>query len=249
MQLENLLKIVSQKTKKNLKIVKDLGGELNNNFLVENGKIEKYVLRIPKENPRIISTIKEEMSGMGYLKTGLEYKIRTIKEQIVFNEKCISNKIPVQKIIDDGENYLLLEFIEGKTLKEYLKNNPDFSVIEKYFNDIFKTHKKGIIFGDRWGPNTIVTEEKLIEIDFDIELRAEDAKEFEITEIFYYDLLWSKNKEKLSSVITDIINQDKFFEIYDRNRFFEYLNNHTKFFENNIKYGGIELEIAKLTKN
>ena len=35
----------------------------------------------------------------------------------------------------------------------------------------------------------------------------------------------------------------------DKNKVFEYLNNHAKFFENNTKYGGIEREIEKLTND
>jgi len=247
MNLGSLLIDISQKIGKKLKFTdQTLHGALNNNWVVKDKEEKKYVLRIPKENPPQIPLIRDEYEIIGYAKNGSKYRFRTSEEQFSFTEKCFLSGIPVPRTSYSDNKAILREFIEGTTLDNFLKKTNNTSVIEDYLKTIVKAHEKGIILGDRWGPNTIVAPEKnLVEIDFDIDLTAEDAREFEIAQILSYCLLWSRNKTGAIKSIIDLVNSDKFDGFYDGCRISEFLHGHEEYFRKK-EFGSIKREVENI---
>ncbi len=241
-----LIETISKKLGKDFVFTgKTLEGALNDNYLLEDKK-SKYVLRIPKENLSQLHLIKEEYRGIGYVTEGSEYKFRNLREQFAFMEKCKQLGIPINEAIDFGENYMLLKFIEGITLEKFLNQTNNPVIINDYFSTVINAHFKGVVIGDRWGHNTIVTpQQDLVHIDFDIELTAEDAREFEVAQLIYFCILQSRNKEKATSLALDFANREE-LKFYDKSRIAEFLTGHCRCFTNSREYGGIETKIEQI---
>lgn len=234
--------------KERFEIKRDLGGMLNKNCLIHfNNK--KCVLRISADNFEHKESIEREYKGIGYSVNGDEYSYRDIDEQIIFSNICLQKNIPVAKIIYHNDNYMITEFIEGREIPDILKSEQNISeIINKYLSSLVSAHNKGIVFGDRWGFNTIIDkEENIIHFDFDIKINTEDAKEFEISQAVYYSLLFSRDKDSAIECLKDFLKKNEIKSMYDRNRVINFLNGHSKYFmEHNIDYGGIELETERL---
>lgn len=107
-------------------------------------------------------------------------------------QECGRKRLPVvQPLYFDGQDTILLPYIHGDPYHKYLSRNSSnmYEVIKTYLQSIGDAHAQGLIYGDRWGPNTIVTPvEDLIHIDFDLALHGESAEEFEISQAMYYSL-------------------------------------------------------------
>lgn len=217
-----------EKTRKITQISKPFG-VLNHNWVLWGEGGESYVLRIPKKNPKQQKLIKEEYQEISYAKDGSEYRFRTLDEQVTFMEECQQWKIPIVPIAEKGKHYLLLEYINGKPLSEFLAQTDYPTILSEHFTNITRAHNLGIILGDRWGPNEIVTpSNKLVYIDFDIALIAEDAKEFEIAQVIYHCILQSKNKKEATAVAKKIVSGEQF--LYNKERVAEFLRGHVKYF-------------------
>ena len=252
MNPSSLLVDISQKIGKNLKFTdQKLHSALNNNWVVEDEEEKKYVLRIPKENSSQILFIREEYESIGYVENGSEYKFRTLEEQASFTEKCSLNNLPVPQIRYVDQVVMLRDFVEGVSLDIFLKQEESQAIIENHISTIIKAHKRDIVFGDRWGSNEICTREnKIIYIDFDIELTSKNAKEFEIAQVLYHCILQSKNKKEAVSIIKDLFTENLFLS-YNQKRFVEFLQGHLRYFSRREIYCGtdpksIEPEINQL---
>lgn len=245
---ELVLKIAD---KERFEIKRDLGGMLNKNYLIHFNN-EECVFRILIDNLRHKESIEEEYKGIRYSVNGNEYNYRNIDEQIIFSSECLEKNIPVAKVIHHNDNYMITEFIEGREIPDILKSEQNISeVINKYSSSLVSAHNKGIVFGDRWGFNTIIDKKgDIVHFDFDIKLNAEDAKEFEISQAVYYSLLFSRDKDSAVECLKDFLKRNEIKSIYDRNRVIDFLNGHSKYFmEHNTDYGGIELEIERLIES
>jgi len=91
-------------------------------------------------------------------------------------------------------------FIKGITYDQWL-NSGEISnkIIDLYIDSIVKAHQNGVVYGDRWGPNTMVVgDTTIIHFDFDISLEGIPAKEFELAQTLYYTLSFSSKKEVIN---------------------------------------------------
>lgn len=223
-----------------------LGGFLNDNIIVLDG-MEKYLLRIPKKDPPQRQLIDEEYRGIGYGSFGREFRYRTLEEQQVFMARCREAGMDVPNVVHAGAEHLLIEFVNGTQLDNFLKEQDDSAPLRSYPLSVAQAHTRGIVLGDRWGPNTIITPDgKFVEVDFDIELTAEDGREFEIAQVLYYLLLYAKNKGGVINLEKEFIQGDAFSGIYDRNRVADLLEGHVGFFGNHAEYGGISDQVKAL---
>ncbi len=245
-----LFKVYFEDRAKNQQIIENLEGALNSNFLVRDVNDRKYVLRIPMYNEETYKLIKKEYEGVGYVTNGREYSYRSLEEQVTFSKKCIREGVPVANVISVGQEWMLTEFVEGTTLDKYLQANNDVTIINEHISQIMSSHKKGILIGDRWGPNEIVTNDnKIVYIDFDIELLIEDAKEFEMAQVLYHSIAWSKDKEKTSLLVKDFVKNCRFYGVYDKGRVCKFLRGYKEYFKKDIRYKESEAWIDDLISN
>ena len=111
-----------------------------------------------------------------YRNTKLDQKIRrqrTIREaQIISDVKSFSISTPLIYFMDVSNYSILMQYIEGKTVREIDDNN-----IVKVCGEIGKIvgtmHKNGIMHGDLTTSNFIINKKKLFLIDFGLASRTE----------------------------------------------------------------------------
>ena len=73
------------------------------------------------------------------------------------------------KLLHDGGNWILIEFIEGQTAYAAIKEG-DLSVVAKVVEALHDAHCQGVIYGDRWSDNEIINKHGQVRfIDFDVE--------------------------------------------------------------------------------
>jgi len=93
------------------------------------------------------------------------------------------NIVDIHSILeDDGELYLIFEFVEGKTVDEIIAKKGTLSFTEAQFilrgvcNALDYAHKKGVIHRDLKPSNIMVTAEGMVKVmDFGIAKQAKDA--------------------------------------------------------------------------
>ncbi len=170
----------------------------------------KYVLHREKPIEKLREIV-AEYDGIGYTS---DYSgslgLRTIDEQETFLAKCIKSGLPVLPSVARIEEGLIFPFIEGVTYSEFLSTETSAEridhVVSAYMRDLLTAHSQAIVYGDRWGPNTIINPENSIQhIDLDLELKGPFAREFELAQGVYYTIFFAGTRDKKELVI-DIIN-------------------------------------------
>lgn len=97
-------------------------------------------------------------------------QITTIKNEIKILKRIgnlgISPKLHDYYLCKDKKGfavYLIMDYIEGKTLNDYLKKNNLSKKLKKNIEDVFKKlNKHGIIHGDEHGGNVMITKNKRV---------------------------------------------------------------------------------------
>lgn len=145
-------------------------GALNHTLFIDTER-DRYVFRARRESSA--EEIEEYMRYM-YEVTGLFgiggiFKLRTIAEEIQFMEKALSVSLPVPQLVRSDSDWMLMEFIKGKTLHESVKTG-EIEAVFAVLKEMNTAHQHGIIYGDRWGDNELIDEMGNVRlIDFDIE--------------------------------------------------------------------------------
>lgn len=132
-------------------------------------------------------------------------KLRTRKEARLLSEaKRAGVETPNMFSVDENGFKILMEFIDGKRLKEFLNETDDENrkiIAEEVGKSIGLLHKQGIIHGDLTTSNMILKDNKIYFIDFGlgdfskrIENQAVDLsvlkEAFKSTHFKHLDLLW-----------------------------------------------------------
>lgn len=229
-----------------------LQGTLNYNFVLSDPDGNLYVWRTPKEHPQIIPIIHQDLIGTGFLINGGSYRYRTIREQVNFMTEACRLQLQNVEAITTNAFGTLLPFIQGTPYDNYLRQG-GIEATKNVLDNIVTAHRHNIVYGDRWTKNTIVKpDERIVEIDFDIELRGEIAQEFEMAQLLYHILFFSSQREKMLDFLK------RYFQInqtalagHDFSMVRTFLSNYANYFQNKTVEGiagGIEQEIAKLIK-
>ncbi len=183
-------------------------GELNDMRPISlfNGK--GAFLRTRKEEGIVKQTLRAldfEYEGLKYFSKGGGYRLRSLDEQNQFTQRCNEREIIVAGVEWLGE-HAIVQHVKGRVLSEYLKGEQaDLQVVENFLGTVLNAHQKGIVFGDRWTKNVIVTPDgQIVHVDFDIELEGDCRHEFEMAQAIYYVSL-AKDEEA-----QDVI--DKWFQ-------------------------------------
>jgi len=228
-------------------------GALNVNILrpgpTIHGLPRRILHRFPKENIGILKSIAHEYHKIGFTQVGGRFRRRSQSDQVCFTKRCAEiglNVLP--PLADDGGHVENLFLENAETMDIFLSHASDEETAiftHNMYMDLYKAHKAGVVYGDRWSENILITPQKnLINIDFDIEISGPYAKEFEAAQVAYYILAGAKSKvvpqlAKLLSV--PYANLDvRYIETF--------LRGHAKHFDSNKKYGNLNKEVNALVE-
>lgn len=187
-------------------------GALNHTLFVET-ETERYVFRARRETFSVESEeyMKAMYECMGLFGVGGTFELRTIAEEIQFMENAAVASLPVPKLIASESDWMLMEFLPGKTLHESVKMG-EVGWVFTVLKAMNLAHQRGIIYGDRWGDNELIDSQGNISfIDFDIKWGYEgseagmlEALEMAVT-LFNSLRLTTAREELLNLVETEIV--------------------------------------------
>lgn len=221
------------------KKLQPMPGQLNFNFSLSDNSAKKYFLSIPRKNSTIIKSLHREYQGIDFFNLGGSFRLRPIKEMVKIYQQCEQIGISVPKIIDYDDFFLLREFIKGQLYQNTLANSLNTpKLVISYLTQIKKLHLQGLVLGDRWGPNGIVTcDNKIIFFDFDLSLKK-IGKEMELAQAIYYSLINSFEKEKITQVICAWLGSLS-QRSYAWHKVNLLLQGHSRYFQSNIASDGV----------
>ncbi|MFN6561419.1 MAG: RIO1 family regulatory kinase/ATPase [Nostoc sp. ChiSLP01] len=105
----------------------------------------------------------------GFIQNGGSFKLRNIADEVDFLKRALAAGLPVPKLIHAAEDWMLIEYVTGKTLYEFLEAG-EVKFLPKIVQEMNLAHRRGIIYADRWGGNEMIDAEGNVRmIDFDIE--------------------------------------------------------------------------------
>lgn len=197
-------------------VVDRLEGGLNWTTVITKGSLPKgewLAVRRPKPLTMRLETdrnVRNEYAAVGASALGIDFRLRTLEEQRDFMDLCTSLGLQALECEQLVEGELVTKFVKGRSLSNYVADSSQIK--SDTMNDVLahlaKAHSMGIVFGDRWAMNTIITpEEDHVEIDFDIELKGEHSTmvNFELAQTLYHLLHFANSgREKIVDMIGDI---------------------------------------------
>ncbi len=186
-------------------------GSLNRNIQLADPKGRSYLLRIPHQKRRSIyehlaTTYREE----GFTSLESFHRYRTIAEQARFMQQAAREGIrvlPAVAIAHDASS-LLVPFLQAQPLDVYLLQG-EMEAVGAILANLTQAHQKGLILGDRWGSNTLITAEGIVEVDFDIALEGPTAKEFELGKLFYHLLFYASNRQQMLAYLQGYLSTNR----------------------------------------
>ncbi|ALB41644.1 hypothetical protein AA650_15300 [Anabaena sp. WA102] len=105
----------------------------------------------------------------GFIQNGGSFKLRNIGDEVDFIKRALAVGLPVPKLIHADQDWMLIEYVTGKTLLEFLETG-EVKFLPKVLQEMNLAHRQGIIYADRWTGNEMIdTQGNVRMIDFDIE--------------------------------------------------------------------------------
>jgi len=190
--------------------LEDFGGTLNHIFKLEDKSGEQYMLRIPRAEYReqIRDYLLQLYRDAGFVVRGNEFFYRSLMQQAEFSWACKKKGILVPDVLLVGKDFLLARFIDGELYTVAVKQNCKATSI--LFTALINAHRKGIVFGDRWGGNELIVVNRICFLDFDIgylcenESQFQKCKNFELAVATYGSILFCPRKGESIKLIGDI---------------------------------------------
>lgn len=142
-----------------------------NHILLITTEEDRYVFRARRaSSSEEIEAYRRYMyEATSFLEAGGIFKLRNIAEEIDFLKSALAVGLPVPKLIHADTDWMLIEYIEGRTFHEFVKAG-EVEILLKILKELNLAHRQGIIYGDRWGDNEIIDSQGNVRmIDFDIE--------------------------------------------------------------------------------
>jgi hypothetical protein len=143
---------------------------------------------------------------IGFYEIGGGFRIRTITEEIDFINQALGIGLPVPKIIDFDRDWMLSEYIEGKSFLEHVEAG-EVEVLPHVLKQLHLAHSKGIVYSDRWGPNELIDSQGnvwMIDFDFEWYYQGEEEGVLEALEIafpLFSSLRMTSHRQELLKVI------------------------------------------------
>lgn len=219
-------------------------GALNEHIFVVDEHKNCGLMRSPIKNVDLMRSIGYEYSYMGFFEKGGNFRQRSPEEQYLFTKKAAEAGLSVIPPIEEKGTSIYYPYIsDAKTLDVFVGEEKEKSIpfIYKLIDDLYQAHKKGVIYGDRWSHNILISPKLgLIHIDFDLEIGGACAKDFEVAQVAYYTL--SAGKDNVIVPLARLLGSHTgWFNIRNVDSF---VSKHATYF-NNTPYGGIQNETEK----
>ena len=213
----------------------DGAANINRMYVGQDGG--KYLYREPKERTRVTEELTKWYSGIGF--TGQFRYLSNAEQAQKMSEMQNLGLKTVAPVVSEGEQ-MILPFIEGETLLSYIKDGKH-NVVPAVVDHLLSAHRQGVVFGDRWTPNTIVTpKEDFVEIDFDIELTGPNTKEFELSQLLYSLVVYTSSREAMMGVIKEYLPKRKnALQAYDTSVLAGFLRGPARYLDGQIFEGSI----------
>ena len=149
-------------------------------------------------------------------------KLRTRSETKLLEKASKIIPVPSVKISNEVSKEIIMDFIDGKKLSDYLDSFPlkkQKEICKSMGENVAKLHDSGIIHGDLTTSNMILKEDKVYFIDFglgfnshkfedkavDVHLlrQALEAKHFKHWEVLFWEVLKGYSKSKDSKIVLE----------------------------------------------
>jgi len=105
----------------------------------------------------------------GFIQSGGSFKLRNIADEVDFLQRSLAAGLPVPKLIHADQDWMLIEYVTGKTLFDFLEAG-EVKFVPKIVQAMNLAHRQGIIYADRWTGNEMIDPQGNVRmIDFDIE--------------------------------------------------------------------------------
>ena len=211
-------------------------GSLNQNIQLVDQEGRFYLLRLPQDE-RVRRRIDEHLAityrEEGFTSSAGSHRYRTISEQAWFMNHAVQEGIRVLQpvaIAHDAAS-MLVPFLQAEPLDEYLQQGQT-EAVGAILANLTKAHHKGLIFGDRWGSNTLLTPGGVVEVDFDIALEGPTAKEFELGKLLYHLLFYASDREQMLAYLQEYLNKNSatFSQGYDLTTVQLFIRTHRQLF-------------------
>ncbi|MEB3177540.1 MAG: hypothetical protein VKL59_00630 [Nostocaceae cyanobacterium] len=191
---------------KTAKIEKPSSEGLFNHILLITTAAERYVFRARRD----ISTeagddyMQYMYEATGFIQNGGSFKLRNIADEVDFLKRALAAGLPVPKLIHAEQDWMLIEYVSGKTLFEFLEAG-EIKFLPKVLQEMNLAHKRGIIYADRWGGNEMIDPVGNVRmIDFDIEWFYEGGNDGTLEAL---EMAWTIfNAMRVTSKRDDLLN-------------------------------------------
>lgn len=149
-------------------------GNLNKVYFLQDAGGARYVLRVHRQDNRadIESYISRQIRCLGAESYGARLGYRNMDAQASFMRRLLSKDIFVPRVTDCGPDWMLMEFVRGRSLKDILpglRGEAAARLMQDVLLPFMVVHEKGECLWDRWGGNELIDSGgRVCFIDFDI---------------------------------------------------------------------------------
>lgn len=233
----------SRSVSSSIELTDSIHGGLNINrtmLMVVDGVHTSVMQRTPRDElsrAKTFDSITAEYEGIGAFSNGVELSLRGMEEQAAFMNSAAAVGLNVPECVHVDANSLVTHFIRGIPLNKYVQKEgqSEWQVIGDVLSHMTQAHSLGIVFGDRWTPNTLITNDgQFVEIDFDLELKGEfeATSSFELAQTLFHLLHFagSNRDEVLEAIKNNYVSRPELLSIYSRDKLITFLEGHTNHF-------------------
>ncbi len=153
-----------------------------------------------------LAKICDEFASYGWIDRGNTVRRRTINEQIDLCRQANRLHLMTHLPATNDRGSMLVPYIaQAESIDCYLAraSAPDARrVVRTLYVDAKHAHQNGIVYGDRWSENILVSGAQYptaTHIDFDLQYEGPEAKEMEMARLSFY--LLHSGREKVRSII------------------------------------------------
>lgn len=219
-------------------------GNLNNIYFVQDAEGKKYVLRVFRADKR--DSIKNYLSSlyetMGLKKYGADIHYRDVAEQVLCMDTFAIKGISTPAVIDHGEDWILMSFADGESLKKLLLNLKGKEMkfpIRSALAALMDVHAKGEHLWDRWGANELIDSKGVVcFIDYDIDIKwpenvsQKTKASFDLSILLRGCIQFSVDKKLAGRTVSAVLRKNKLLkDVYDLRALRNFLDGQAAFYD------------------
>ena len=223
-------------------------GNFNENTLVADSFGHKFIIR--EENPvgrsQELAFVTAEYKGVGFLDNPENgFRLRRSREQHAFAALLLISGIHTCSVAYSNDHLQMIRYEESaKSLAELWQDNDVRAAraTTAALCGLLGTHSKGLVMGDRWGPNELLTTRgEIMFVDFDIAIFGPESKEFELASLLYFTAFFaqqnhSNSMDELAEIYRSFLAELKLSGVYNNEVLKRYIMNYFKYFKTQGKY-------------